>query len=67
MGIYFIFGQLAALDYYQETIRPARHDVHNRYLIMMCVIAEERQRLNKMLIGGEMRYRLLGEIKWQNY
>ena len=60
MSRYFILGQIAALDYYQETIRPARHDIRNTYIRTMLTIAIERQRLTKMLVDGEMRFRVYG-------
>lgn len=58
MGKYFILGQIASLNYYLATIKPRRMDIRNAYIQTILYITYELNRLNKMLIDGEMRYRV---------
>ena len=58
MRKYFILGQIEALNYYMATIKPRRMDIKNTYIKTILYIASELNRLNKMLIEGEMRYKV---------
>lgn len=58
MRKYFILGQIEALNYYMATIKPRRMDIKNTYIKTISYIASELNRLNKMLIDGEMRYKV---------
>ena len=58
MTRYFIYGQLAALDYIKATTKPQRMDLKNRYTRTMVYIEMEKQSLTQMLEDGEMRYRI---------
>ncbi len=58
MNKYFILGQIAALEFYKEMLKPQRMDLKNRYLRTLLSYTLEINRLKQMLIDGEMRYRI---------
>ena len=61
MGRYFILGQIAALEFYKDMLKPQRMDIRNRYLRALLSYELEINRLKQMLIDGQMRYRLGGK------
>lgn len=58
MSRYFILGQIAALEFYKDMLKPQRMDLKNRYWRALLSYELEIGRLKQMLIDGEMRYRV---------
>ena len=61
MGRYFILGQIAALEFYKDMLKPQRMDLRNRYFRALLSYELEINRLKQMLKDGQMRYRLGGK------
>lgn len=53
MSKYFILGQIAALEFYKDMLKPQRMDLKNRYLKALLSYELEINRLKQMLIDNK--------------